>query len=98
MPERDELDRYQIPRALRVKLYLGSLSMTITLVIILGWLLHRCVGDKDEIRKESAADVRDILTKELEKADKKFSPQIEEVQRQNEELTKQLDSLKKNVK
>jgi hypothetical protein len=99
MPFKDELDRYNIGSILRQRLYLGSLSMAISLVVAFVWLYVKCQNSKEEIWKLYIGDVRQGIRKdvqaEVKRADFELSPKIEEVNRVTDSLKHEIDSLQK---
>lgn len=97
MAIKDELDRYNIGSVLRQRLYLGSLSMAISLVVAFVWLYVNCQNSKEEIWKLYISDVRQgvrhEVQSEVKKADIELSPKIEEVNRVNDSLQNQINNL-----
>lgn len=103
MPEKDELDRYAIPKALRAKIFQVSLAGLAATCGIMFWLLQQCnKGWREDTERfmNKALELSDkranqVMNQKIQQADNQFQQKTDSVTYEIDSLSRELELLKK---
>ena len=102
--QRDEFDTYSVPKKSRFKIFqFGLAGMSLTASVLLIMLLRCATSSKEEVKEILKEQVKDLKeqakiesAKQLQQADAKLSPQLDDAAGEIDSLKRVIRQLNKN--